>query len=433
MSKPIDINDQPGVDPTPSTEDISASVSRILGNLESNDPQEESINQGVSEENAEALSDFKFAPEEGAETEEAEDAIEVEEEASEDEAETQADSEVDSTLDETFTGKVVGEDGEVTEVEIPKDLILTVKVDGEEQEMSLQEIKNGISGEKALSKRFSALDQQRRELEDNQGKWQELQSGVLQKMAEGDHIEALGMIFGQTGYDTETALAGIIVELLPIFENLQELSDVERSDWIYNVDKAQKSELLKQKDNELNKLRTENTQKSQLDSLKSEKGMTESQIRDAYGQLLNGIDNRTLDLKKESISVEHLSMMHDHLQRESWLQTAFADVDLSPSEKEDAITQKYKEVMALQNAGIVYDADKVLKEVQSAHETKKNEALKEKSKKVSQVLQKKGHKKISGETTEGATTEPLREHEKHLGFSLKNVAKKLGKNDNFLF
>ena len=42
---------------------------------------------------------------------------------------------------------------------------IKVKVDGEEQEITLKEYKNGISGQKAIQKRFNEVDNERKSLQ----------------------------------------------------------------------------------------------------------------------------------------------------------------------------------------------------------------------------------------------------------------------------
>ena len=111
--------------------------------------------------------------------------------------------------------------------ELPDDTKLKVKVDGELKEITLKEFKNGISGEKAIAKRFSEFDKKEKEFKKELAEINTYVSTFAQKMDKGDPVAALEYLaqFSKTpAYEVKDML---IKALLPEIERRQGLAPEE--------------------------------------------------------------------------------------------------------------------------------------------------------------------------------------------------------------
>ena len=97
--------------------------------------------------------------------EETEEAEEVEEEAPEEEEEGQAEEETEEEVDEE----------EETEIVAEEDLKYTIKVDGEEFEVGIEELKNGYQRQADYTRKSQALAEQRKETEQIQSERMQLE------------------------------------------------------------------------------------------------------------------------------------------------------------------------------------------------------------------------------------------------------------------
>ena len=110
-------------------------------------------------------SEVTDAPVDETEVEETEEAEEVEEEAPESEEEGQAEEETEEEVTEEEEFEVVAEE----------DLKYTIKVDGEELEVGIDELKNGYQRQADYTRKSQALAEQRKETENIQSERQRLE------------------------------------------------------------------------------------------------------------------------------------------------------------------------------------------------------------------------------------------------------------------
>lgn len=118
---------------------------------------------------ATSFESFLTPEEEVIENQEIEAAEEVSEEVENEEVEAETEVEVEAEADEDFEEDIEESEREQTEVEEePQPLAFTVKVDGIEQEVTLDELQNGYSRQQDYTRKTQELSQQRKSFETQQ-------------------------------------------------------------------------------------------------------------------------------------------------------------------------------------------------------------------------------------------------------------------------
>ena len=127
-----------------------------------------------------------------------------------------------------------GDDGEA--LAIPKGSKIKVKIDGEDALVDIQEVLNGISGQKALSRRFSELDRERKMLETEYGRRAELMQQMGSLMSQNKVVEALELAFVSEGYNPALAITGLFRQIAPFMEQYAQLPVEKRQEWVRDLD-----------------------------------------------------------------------------------------------------------------------------------------------------------------------------------------------------
>lgn len=160
------------------------------------------------------------------------------------EATAKADSEDKSESDEVDDGpkldakEDVEEDGEpdgeetpskeVLKLEdMPDDTKIMAKVDGELQEVTIKEFKNGISGEKAIAKRFTEFDAKEKEFNAEMENVNNYINELGTTMKSSSVLEGMTKVGELTGIPSYQLKEALIKELLPEIERRYSLDDNE--------------------------------------------------------------------------------------------------------------------------------------------------------------------------------------------------------------
>lgn len=156
------------------------------------------------------------------------DSVEGGEDASEEAI--KADSEDSETTSEDSEGEAESseEDSKALSLDsMDEDSLLSVKVDGELQEISIKDFKNGISGEKAIAKRFSEYDVKEKEFDYQMNQVNEYINDLGNTMRNSsilDGVVKMGELTGMAPFQLKEAL---IKELLPEVERRYGLDENE--------------------------------------------------------------------------------------------------------------------------------------------------------------------------------------------------------------
>lgn len=147
--------------------------------------------------------------------------IEAKDEDSKDEP--KADEKVEEKAEES------GDKSDAIDIsKLSDDQKIKVKVDGEEQEITLKEYKNGISGQKAIQKRFNEVDNERKSLQaeiDNINKYVAELGNTMKNVSMVEGLNKIAELNGIAPHQVEQAL---IKELLPRIQELQGMDEQQR-------------------------------------------------------------------------------------------------------------------------------------------------------------------------------------------------------------
>ena len=159
-------------------------------------------------------------------------------------------------------------DSENTEEEL-----VEVKIDGELQKVSLQELKNNYSGKVAYDKKFSELDQERKQVVSERDSLQNDINAVNQYVAElGDKMRNVSMMEGLyeiaalNNIGPHMVKQALIAEILPEINRMAELSE-DQIQLEYNKSDLEYQKSLQQREQE--RFRSEQTQRELNDKVNS--------------------------------------------------------------------------------------------------------------------------------------------------------------------
>jgi hypothetical protein len=200
-SEPEVTSEIEGVDADLTWDNIEDVAPSLEAEGESNEGSDEWDNLGSEESSEEAEAETVEASGDEADSEASEAGEESEEVAGEDkggEQESQEES---------------GEQQALKLDEMPDDTKIMAKVDGELQEITLKEFKNGISGEKAIAKRFSEYDRKEKEFESQMNQVNEYINDLGNTIRNASVLEGVSRIAELTGAAPHMVKEALIQEL----------------------------------------------------------------------------------------------------------------------------------------------------------------------------------------------------------------------------
>lgn len=275
------------------------------------------------------------------------------------------------------------------EIVVPNNATFEIKVDGELQEVTFEEIKNGISGQKAIQQRFSIINEDRKQMEQLLSNWNTNKNQFFDFMNEGKAVEALNVVFTEAGYSTDVAFATLFEELLPYYEKYAVMSDQDRMAWTEKM-RAERHRLqLDTTRSELQMLQAEKEQLQRMRKVQETTGLDDGTFAELHSALKEEIANGTLSLKESDITPELIVEYGEILKQEAWIGQALSEAKLEG----DNLVGAYQDIMATVNArrrrGVEMTEESVKKLV---HDIYGLPAKVDKAKKVTKVLKKKGHR-----------------------------------------
>lgn len=178
---------------------------------------------------------------------------------------------------ESESAEESGEGSALKLEEMPDDTKILAKVDGELQEITLKEFKNGISGEKAIAKRFSEYDRKEKEFNAQMNEVNEYINDLGNTIRNSSVLEGVSKIAELTGAAPHLVKEALIKELMP---------EIERR---YGLDENELALELKQQENDYLKQKTESENKK----LQQEQAQRELQLEVMRTRETHNIDEAT--------------------------------------------------------------------------------------------------------------------------------------------
>lgn len=253
---------------------------QVVESVETNvAPPVENLDFGDTAEESGAPSDELGFGDEPSPTEAAIEEIKAEE--SPDQKEEQKDEEnvTNDTQKEEMSAKVSTEE-EKSEEEVKETSsdVYKVTVNGKEEEVTLQDLKDGYSGQKEVQRRFSELDKERKEWQDEKSLVEGYIGDFRQRMESGNILSGLAYFAefaGKPGYVVKEQL---MAALEPEFRARMEMTPEE----LQNSLLKQENEFLSQRNESETHKRAEEQAKLQAENAEKELQASISQFRETH-------------------------------------------------------------------------------------------------------------------------------------------------------
>jgi hypothetical protein len=293
-------------------------------------------------------------------------------------------SESDEERDDVIFATVEGEEGP-EQIEIPKDAVISVKVDGVDQEISLQEFANGISGQKAISQKFSALNGEQKAFESRLETWNDTSAKAVELMNDNKAVEAIQHVAGMMGQDPQLLFTSLFEEITPVLNQYADLSEQDRSVWVQDLKNKKAEFQARSAQDELNKLRTAQEQQGKVQKVQEAYGLDEATFTHAYHALESEIQAGSLP--KQPITPELVGEYSKLVQIEGFAESALVGTQYEGDPA--AVNQILQTVNQMARNGVEVSEQSVKDMVSEALGREKQI---EKSKSVQKSLKKKGVK-----------------------------------------
>jgi len=173
------------------------------------------------------------------------------------------------------------------EYEIPEDAGFTIKIDGEEVVVPLAELRNNYSGKTAWDKKFSELDNERKEYMADRGQVERYVTEFA-ALAKGDNkLEALEYLAQLSGQDPLQFRRDVENQMFEKFSSRQNLSEAE----IRNLQLQEENNfLLRQKESETQRQHQSQARREaemRLNSIQETHGLSNEDLSEMYHEIVN--------------------------------------------------------------------------------------------------------------------------------------------------
>lgn len=265
--------------------------------------------------------------------------------------------------------------------ELADDAVVKVKVDGELQEISVKEFKNGISGSKAIAKRFSEYDQKEKAFKQESEEINQYVNTFAEKMNAKDPVAALEYLSSFTQVPAYQVKELLIESLMPEIVRRSGLNEdqlsIEQSREKLDFEK-------KQIESEREKISAEQSQKdlqSKIQSAREAHSIEEAEWNDAFQQLdekLPANEAITLETVKEYVLFNRAeevlksvneTLLDDQLVVNNIIMVQKTHPELTVEELQEVARQAYGEAQNLETQKRLEEATE--QKSASAKQTKK--------------------------------------------------------------
>jgi len=223
--------------------------------------------------------------------------IEAKDEDSKDEP--KADEKVEEKVEES------GDKSDAIDIsKLSDDQKIKVKVDGEEQEITLKEYKNGISGQKAIQKRFNEVDNERKSLQaeiDNINKYVADLGNTMKNVSMVEGLNKIAELNGIAPHQVEQAL---IKELLPRIQELQGMDEQQRELQYKQKELEYKEKQLESESNLSAQKQAQAELQSNISKAREAHAISDDEWNDAFKYLDKNLDPSeeiTIDLVSQKV------------------------------------------------------------------------------------------------------------------------------------
>ncbi len=273
------------------------------------------------------------------------------------------------------------------EIKVPADAKITIQVDGEPVEVSLSEYQNELSGQKAIAQRFSALDRERKALEQNMAVWNDNQQAFQTKMDTGDVVGALDLVLENAGYNNEVVMQQFFQQIAGPLEAYMQLKPEDQALWAEQL-RAERNRLQTDKLQEQNQmLQAERQQLQEIRRVQNQYSIGDQDFADLYHKLQDEMQRG--QMTNQPITPDLVGQYHVMLGRETMAVEALKEVNPALAKDGEAVYDIVNAANYLARQGHEVTAEDVRDIVAEVHGARSTHQVQQ-GKQVSDSLRKKG-------------------------------------------
>ena len=284
---------------------------------------------------------------------------------------------------------------------LPDDAKITIPVDGQPTEITLQEFANGISGQKALQQRFSVLDNERKQVESQWNNWNDNVGQFNKIREEQGYLASIDYLLATAGLSTDEHLHGVIQELTPRIQEYMQLDPEQRARRAAQAQAERHKQQLEAAHREAEQLRQSQQTEVQIRQVQATYGLDDDSFAEFYYALENEMQQGTLTARP--ITPELVGQYKVLREREGWAQQALADVAPAYAQNSEAVTRLSSMASAMGQNGQPVTYETMLMFAQEVYGVL---GKTEKSKNLSKSLKKKGQKPLTKKSKVKAPQRP---------------------------
>lgn len=192
-----------------------------------------------------------------------------------------------------------------SELELPLDLKIPYKADGEDREITLEEIRNEFAGKTSWDRRFRELDQNRKKfLQERDAFTEKVQPFI--KMSKENPMEAIFHLVDSFGGNSHSFYKELRNSLIPKVEEYSLMSDAEKR----AHDASLEAEFLRKQNESIIRKQADRESKEQLirkaTELKEAHGISEEQFASGFRELARLAEKGLVEVGEEGLTVERV-------------------------------------------------------------------------------------------------------------------------------
>jgi len=245
--------------------------------------------------------------------------------------------------------------------DLPQDLTVPVKIDGELTDVNVQDIINDYSGKESWSRKFSQLDLERKEYEADKEQTIDIIQGFSERANSGEIVEAMKYLVDMTGADSHNFHVELRNALMPEIEEYLYMTDEERTSHDTAIEAQYLRQRLETQEEQQKYTATQWETEREATRLREEIGVTSEEYSEAQGFLREqGLESTPevigqyyQNLAALNKSDVLLSQVDESLADNDGLKTEVAQLVMSGEFTESEILVQLKELYTQRGASAV--------------------------------------------------------------------------------
>lgn len=205
------------------------------------------------------------------------------------------------------------------------DAEIELQVDGEMVRMKLSEFRNDLSGQAAISKRFTALDQARKQVEAEGTKINQMRAETIELAENGRAVDAMAKVCEHLNVSSEIFMHSLFQELQEPLQNYLQMTPQQQAQWEQEVKALRLQKQYESVQNQNAQLQAKEAQLLQMRQVQSKYSLSDADFVTHYDQLISEINNGEIQYDLNNITPETVGNYYMLRQQDGWIQSALEE------------------------------------------------------------------------------------------------------------